>query len=83
MATSGVLFDVDGTLVDTPYLHAVTWWEAIRQGGFDVPGTLQAGIAVDVSPHVTVMLDYRRIWFSGVASVGNPSSIVFADLAPS
>ena len=45
-----------------------------EQGGFDVPGTLQAGIAVDVSPHVTVMLDYRRIWFSGVASVGNPSS---------
>ena len=22
------VFDVDGTLVDTNYLHAVTWWEA-------------------------------------------------------
>jgi HAD superfamily hydrolase (TIGR01509 family) len=26
-----VIFDVDGTLVDTNYLHAVTWWEACRQ----------------------------------------------------
>ena len=22
------LFDVDGTLVDSNYLHAVTWWQA-------------------------------------------------------
>ncbi|MFI1990564.1 HAD family hydrolase [Actinoplanes sp. NPDC020271] len=34
---SGVLFDVDGTLVDTTYLHAVAWWEALRQTGADVP----------------------------------------------
>jgi beta-phosphoglucomutase-like phosphatase (HAD superfamily) len=26
-----VLFDVDGTLVDTNYLHAVTWWQAFAQ----------------------------------------------------
>jgi HAD superfamily hydrolase (TIGR01509 family) len=32
-----VLFDVDGTLVDTTYLHAVTWWEAFRQYGHHVP----------------------------------------------
>lgn len=30
------LFDVDGTLVDTNYLHAVTWWEAFAQAGFEV-----------------------------------------------
>jgi HAD superfamily hydrolase (TIGR01509 family) len=29
----GVLFDVDGTLVDTTYLHAVCWHEAFRQAG--------------------------------------------------
>jgi HAD superfamily hydrolase (TIGR01509 family) len=34
---SGVLFDVDGTLVDTTYLHAVSWWEALRQHDADVP----------------------------------------------
>jgi HAD superfamily hydrolase (TIGR01509 family) len=32
-----VLFDVDGTLVDTNYLHAVTWWEALARAGHDVP----------------------------------------------
>jgi len=31
------LFDVDGTLVDTNYLHAVTWWEAFVQAGYQLP----------------------------------------------
>jgi HAD superfamily hydrolase (TIGR01509 family) len=34
-----VLFDVDGTLVDTNYLHAVTWWQAFAQGGQHVSMT--------------------------------------------
>jgi HAD superfamily hydrolase (TIGR01509 family) len=34
-----VLFDVDGTLVDTNYLHAVTWWQAFAQAGHQVPMT--------------------------------------------
>lgn len=34
---SGVLFDVDGTLVDTTFLHAVCWGEALRQFGHHVP----------------------------------------------
>ncbi|MEU9022909.1 HAD family hydrolase [Actinomadura sp. NPDC048394] len=32
-----VLFDVDGTLVDTNYLHATTWWQAFLQHGHTVP----------------------------------------------
>ena len=32
------LFDVDGTLVDTNYLHAVTWWQAFAQAGHEVAG---------------------------------------------
>jgi HAD superfamily hydrolase (TIGR01509 family) len=31
-----VLFDVDGTLVDTNYLHAAAWWDAFRAFGRDV-----------------------------------------------
>src|SRR5262249_26437651 len=31
------LFDVDGTLVDTNYLHTVAWWEAFARAGHDVP----------------------------------------------
>lgn len=34
---AGVLFDVDGTLVDTTLLHAVCWAEALRQNGHVVP----------------------------------------------
>ncbi|SDZ33931.1 haloacid dehalogenase superfamily, subfamily IA, variant 3 with third motif having DD or ED/haloacid dehalogenase superfamily, subfamily IA, variant 1 with third motif having Dx(3-4)D or Dx(3-4)E [Micromonospora pattaloongensis] len=34
---AGVLFDVDGTLVDTTYLHTVAWWEALRQSDHVVP----------------------------------------------
>jgi HAD superfamily hydrolase (TIGR01509 family) len=32
-----ILVDVDGTLVDTNYLHAVAWWRAFRDIGEDVP----------------------------------------------
>ena len=34
---TAVLFDMDGTLVDSNYLHAVCWWEAFTQAGYDVP----------------------------------------------
>ena len=32
-----VLYDVDGTLVDTNYLHTVAWWRAFQEIGEDVP----------------------------------------------
>jgi HAD superfamily hydrolase (TIGR01509 family) len=35
--TAAVLFDVDGTLVDSSYLHTLAWWQAFRQAGYDVP----------------------------------------------
>lgn len=40
MTTSGkpgVLFDVDGTLTDTTYLHTLAWWHAFRQQDVLVP----------------------------------------------
>jgi HAD superfamily hydrolase (TIGR01509 family) len=36
-AVEGVLFDVDGTLIDTTFLHAACWAEALRQYGHIVP----------------------------------------------
>ncbi len=33
----GVLFDVDGTLIDSSYIHTISWWGAFRQYGHDVP----------------------------------------------
>jgi HAD superfamily hydrolase (TIGR01509 family) len=34
---AAVLFDVDGTLVDSSYIHTLAWWQAFRQAGYDVP----------------------------------------------
>jgi phosphoglycolate phosphatase-like HAD superfamily hydrolase len=33
---AGVLFDVDGTLLDTNYLHVLAWWQAFRDTGHEV-----------------------------------------------
>ncbi|MGD9783673.1 MAG: OmpP1/FadL family transporter [Hyphomicrobiaceae bacterium] len=43
-------------------------------GGFDIPASLQVGLAVDVNPALTLMFDWRHIWFSTIDSVGNPST---------
>ncbi|MDR6686463.1 phosphoglycolate phosphatase-like HAD superfamily hydrolase [Arthrobacter sp. 1088] len=32
----GVLFDVDGTLIDSSYFHAFAWWQAFRREGMDI-----------------------------------------------
>ncbi|GAB4100341.1 HAD family hydrolase [Sinomonas halotolerans] len=35
-ALRGVLFDVDGTLIDSTYLHTIAWWHAFRGFGHTV-----------------------------------------------
>jgi long-chain fatty acid transport protein len=47
-------------------------------GGFDIPASVQAGVAVDVTPALTVMADYKHIWYGSVTSVGNPSTNILA-----
>lgn len=42
-----------------------------QEGGFDIPESMSAGIAYKFSP-VTVSLEYQRINYSGVRSVGDP-----------
>jgi beta-phosphoglucomutase-like phosphatase (HAD superfamily) len=36
---AAVLCDVDGTLVDTTYLHTVCWWQAFVEAGYRLPGS--------------------------------------------
>ncbi|MCC0008064.1 MAG: outer membrane protein transport protein [Hyphomicrobiaceae bacterium] len=43
-----------------------------ERGGFDIPASLHAGVAVDINPALTLMFDWRYIWYSSVDSVGNP-----------
>jgi HAD superfamily hydrolase (TIGR01509 family) len=37
MTVRAVLFDIDGTLVDSTYFHALAWSQALRSQGHDVP----------------------------------------------
>jgi HAD superfamily hydrolase (TIGR01549 family) len=37
VAAMGIVFDVDGTLVDTNYLHVLAWWRAVRRCGETAP----------------------------------------------
>ena len=46
-------------------------------GEFDIPASIQAGIAVDVTPQLTLMADWRYIWYSGVDAISNPSTNAF------
>lgn len=36
VVATGVLFDVDGTLVDTNYLHTLAWWRSLHDVGIDI-----------------------------------------------
>ena len=43
-----------------------------EQGGFDIPSSWNVGLSLHLSDNLRVALDYQRINFSEVASVGNP-----------
>lgn len=47
-----------------------------EEGGFDMPENYNAGIAFKISPMVSIAVDYQRINYSKVKSVGNPSSLL-------
>lgn len=41
-------------------------------GAFDIPATATVGLAWKASPTVTLLMDYQRIWYSGVPAVSDP-----------
>ncbi|MEZ5722601.1 MAG: hypothetical protein R3D59_13950 [Paracoccaceae bacterium] len=43
-------------------------------GDFDIPASVTAGIAIDLNPSLTVMADWRRIFYSDVAAIGNATT---------
>ncbi|WP_369026751.1 OmpP1/FadL family transporter [Qipengyuania sp. RANM35] len=45
------------------------------QGSFDIPSSWQVGVAVDATPQLTLMADYRRINYSDVPAVHNPMTV--------
>ena len=44
------------------------------QGYFDMPDSLNLGIAVQTSPKLTLAADFQRINYSGIRSIANPST---------
>jgi HAD superfamily hydrolase (TIGR01549 family) len=44
MVATGVLFDVDGTLVDTNYAHVLAWSDAFRAAGHRIPMSVLHGL---------------------------------------
>ena len=46
------------------------------KGNFDIPANITAGVAWDVTAALTLMLDYKHIFYSSVASVGNTGSVI-------
>jgi HAD superfamily hydrolase (TIGR01509 family) len=53
---AAVLCDIDGTLVDTTFLHTVCWWQALAEAGHRVPMTdihAAVGMGADqLVPHI-------------------------------
>lgn len=43
-------------------------------GSFDIPATVSAGLAWDVVPTVTLMLDYRHIFYGSIPAIANSSA---------
>jgi long-chain fatty acid transport protein len=58
------------------YMHEFERYKGIfaEQGDFDVPASLQAGVAFDATPNLTFLADYKRIWYGTIASIANPST---------
>ncbi|MCC0019588.1 MAG: outer membrane protein transport protein [Nitratireductor sp.] len=42
-------------------------------GKFDIPATITAGLAYEISPDVTFLFDWTRIFYDGVAAISNPT----------
>jgi long-chain fatty acid transport protein len=40
-------------------------------GGFDIPANLTAGVAWDVMPALTLMVDYKHIFYGSIPSIAN------------
>jgi long-chain fatty acid transport protein len=41
-------------------------------GDFDIPGNITAGLAWDAMPNLTLMFDYKHIFYGSIPSIANP-----------
>lgn len=58
--------------------HFSRYSGAFAEGGeLDIPASVQAGVAYDVTPAFTLLVDYKHIFFNDVRSYSNPSTSPF------
>jgi long-chain fatty acid transport protein len=48
-----------------------------NHGNFDIPANITAGVAFDITPELTIMADWRHIFYSGIPTLANPSFPLF------
>jgi long-chain fatty acid transport protein len=48
-----------------------------EHGSFNIPAFVSAGAAYDFLPNLTLMVDWKHIFYSGVQAIGNPSFPVY------
>ncbi len=88
-APRALVLDVDGTLLDTVYLHVVAWWEAFRDAGHVVSGfDIHRAIGLGSGDLVETLLGEpdqagvdghaeKELQEAGAAAVyGNPSELL-------
>lgn len=46
-----------------------------EQGDFDIPENFTLGLAVKATDDITIAFDYQKIYYSDVASIGNPGPL--------
>jgi long-chain fatty acid transport protein len=46
-----------------------------ERGDFDTPATITAGLAYEVTPSVTLVFDWQRIFYSDVKALGNSNNL--------
>lgn len=62
-----ILFDIDGTLLDTNYFHAVAWWRALQDAGEDIAmARIHPLIGMGSDQLLTVLLGEEREGLSDV-----------------
>lgn len=57
----GVIFDIDGTLLDNNYFHTLAWWRAFQGAGIQVPmARIHRGIGMGGSEMMAALIGEQR-----------------------
>lgn len=72
-----IMFDIDGTLVDTTYLHTVAWAQAMRQFGHRVPmRDIHRGIGMGSDHLMDALLPEGRDRYEDAAMVASHAALL-------